>query len=46
MDLYERDSDLSRNKGNKKKKQQKPVLNQTKIIPMTEVKLPEIMTVK
>lgn len=46
MDLYERDSDLSRSKGNKKKKQQKPVLNQTKIIPMTEVKLPEIMTVK
>ena len=46
MDLYERDSDLSRNKGNKKKKQQKVKLNQTKIIPMTEVKLPEIMTVK
>lgn len=45
MDLYERDSDLSRNKGAKKKKA-KVVLNQTKIIPMTEVKLPEIMTVK
>ena len=47
MDLYERDSDLSRSgKGGKKKKQQKVTLNQTKIIPMTEVKLPEVMTVK
>lgn len=46
MDLYERDSDLSRKQGVKRKKQIKPVLNQTKIIPMTEVKLPEIMTVK
>ena len=47
MDLYERDSDLSRSsKGAKKKKQQKVTLNQTKIIPMTEVKLPEVMTVK
>lgn len=46
MDLYERDSDLSRSKGSKKKKQQKVTLNQTKIIPMTEVKLPETMTVK
>ncbi len=47
MDLYERDSDLSRSsKGAKKKKQQKVTLNQTKIIPMTEVKLPEVMSVK
>jgi len=46
MDLYERESDLSRNKSSKKKKQEKSEINQTKIIPMTEVKLPEIMTVK
>ena len=46
MDLYERDSDLSRSKGSKKKKQAKVTHNQTKIIPMTEVKIPEIVTVK
>ena len=47
LDLYERESDLSR-KGSLKKKNQKQKLEmkQTKIIPMTEVKLPDIMTVK
>lgn len=47
MDLYERDSDLSRKgSGKKKAKSQKLEMKQTKIIPMTEVKLPETMTVK
>lgn len=47
MELYERDSDLSRKGSNKKKnKAQKVEMKQTKIIPMTEVKLPETMTVK
>ena len=46
MDLYERDSDVSRKSGAKKKKAQKLEMKQTKIIPMTEVKLPETMTVK
>ena len=47
LDLYERDSDTSRKSGSKKNKlKNKPKLNQTKIIPMTEVKLPETMTVK
>ena len=46
MDLYERDSDVSRKGGSKKKKAQKVEMKQTKIIPMTEVKLPETMTVK
>lgn len=45
MDLYERDSDNVR-KGGKKAKKQKVEMKQTKIIPMTEVKLPELMTVK
>ena len=45
LDLYERESDFSR-KSSKKKNKQKVQMNQTKIIPMTEVKLPEIMTVK
>lgn len=45
MELYERDSDNVR-KSNKKIKKQKNAMKQTKIIPMTEVKLPEIMTVK
>lgn len=46
LDLYERETDLSRRRGVKKSKNQKQTMNQTKIIPMTEVKLPEIMTVK
>ncbi len=46
MDLYERESDVSRKGGSKKKKAQKVEMKQTKIIPMTEVKLPETMTVK
>lgn len=47
MELYERDSDLSRKGSSKKKnKVQKVEMKQTKIIPMTEVKLPETMTVK
>ncbi len=47
FDLYERDSDLSRKSGSKKKNlKQKQTINQTKIIPMTEVKLPETMSVK
>ena len=47
MDLYERDSDLSRKSYSKKKnKAPKVEMKQTKIIPMTEVKLPETMTVK
>lgn len=46
MDLYERDSDMSRSSKGIKKKKQKVTLNQTKIIPMTEVKIPELLTVK
>ncbi len=47
MELYERESDLSRKGSSKKKnKVQKVEMKQTKIIPMTEVKLPETMTVK
>ncbi len=47
LDLYERDSDLSRKSGSKKKNaNKKQTVNQTKIIPMTEVKLPETMSVK
>ena len=47
LDLYERDSDLSRkSSGSKKKQKAKIEIKQTKIIPMTEVKLPETMTVK
>ena len=47
MDLYERDSDLSRKgSGRKKAKAPKVEMKQTKIIPMTEVKLPESLTVK
>ncbi|MEG1989639.1 MAG: translation initiation factor IF-2 [Clostridia bacterium] len=46
LDLYERETDSIR-KNNRKRRERKPViLNQTKIIPMTEVKLPETMTVK
>ena len=45
LDLYERDSDKFR-KGGSKKKNAKKQVSQTKIIPMTEVKLPETMTVK
>lgn len=45
MDLYERDSDSIR-KSSKKSKKPKVEMKQTKIIPMTEVKLPDIMTVK
>ncbi len=45
LDLYERDSDKFRRGGSKKKNAKKQV-SQTKIIPMTEVKLPETMTVK
>ena len=44
MDLYERDSDLRKGSGKKKKaKEEKAPI---KIVPMTEVKLPETMTVK
>ena len=46
MDLYTRDSDLSRKYTKKKDKKAKAEMKQTKIIPMTEVKLPEVMTVK
>jgi translation initiation factor IF-2 len=47
LDLYVRETDMSRkSNGRRKQVREKPVLNQTKIIPMTEVKLPEIMTVK
>ena len=44
MDLYERDSDLR--KGSGKKKKAKEEKTPIKIVPMTEVKLPETMTVK
>ncbi len=46
IDLYERDSDSRKGSGKKKSKVQKVEMKQTKIIPMTEVKLPETMTVK
>ncbi len=45
MDLYERDSDTSK-KSARKNKKQKIEMKKTKIIPMTEVTLPEVMTVK
>ena len=45
LDLYARDSDYIR-KNRAKKKKSKPVMKQTKIIPMTEVELPETITVK
>ena len=45
LDLYERDTDTFK-KSSKKAKKSKTELKQTKIIPMTEVKLPEVMTVK
>lgn len=45
FDLYDREGDSFR-KGGRRKKKEKIVLNQTKIIPMTEVKLPEVMSVK
>ncbi|MEG2348643.1 MAG: translation initiation factor IF-2 [Clostridia bacterium] len=46
LDLYERESDNFRKSARRKNQRQRPVLNQTKIIPMTEVKLPDSMTVK
>ena len=46
LDLYERDTDLSRRHGSGKKKEKKQEMKQTMIIPMTEVKLPEVMSVK
>ncbi len=48
IDLYERDTDMIRKSSSRKKAQkvQKVMFEQTKIIPMTEVKLPETMTVK
>ncbi len=47
MDLYVRPGDFYK-KGNKRRNQKphRANLNQTKIIPMTEVKLPEVMSVK
>lgn len=46
LELYERDSDNFRKGSKKKNQKEKITLNQTKIIPMTEVELPETMTVK
>lgn len=46
LDLYERDTDFSRRQGSSKKKEKKQEMKQTMIIPMTEVKLPEVMSVK
>ncbi len=46
LDLYERDSDFRKGGSKKKNAKVKKEVNQTKIIPMTEVKLPETMTVK
>ena len=46
IDLYERDTDSAKRSANKKSKKAKQTMNQTKIIPMTEVKLPDVMTVK
>ena len=46
LDLYERDSDFRKGGSKKKNAKAKKEVNQTKIIPMTEVKLPETMTVK
>ena len=46
LDLYERDSDLAKKSYSKKKAKAKQEIKQTKIIPMTKVKLPETMTVK
>ncbi len=48
IDLYERNTDSVRRTNRKRRDKRilNPNLNQTKIIPMTEVKLPETMTVK
>ncbi len=46
LDLYVRESDTRRAGSRRKPQKQRPTLNQTKIIPMTEVKLPELMLVK
>lgn len=46
FELYERDSDFRKGGSKKKNAKNKKEVNQTKIIPMTEVKLPETMTVK
>ena len=46
IDLYERENDFSKKGLRKRGKAPKKEMNQTKIIPMTEVKLPEILTVK
>ena len=43
MDFYDRGENR---KGSAKRKKQKPVFEQTKIIPLTEVELPETMSVK
>lgn len=45
IDLYERDSDFTK-KSRSRRKKTKPIMNQTKIIPMTQVELPEMMSVK
>ena len=45
LDLYERDSDSVKKYG-KKKKEKKAESTPVKIVPLTEVKLPETMTVK
>jgi len=46
LDLYERNADSVRRTNRKRRDKRVTSLNQTKIIPMTEVKLPETMTVK
>ncbi|MDD2376664.1 MAG: translation initiation factor IF-2 [Clostridia bacterium] len=46
IDLYERNTDSVRRTNRKRKDKRISSLNQTKIIPMTEVKLYETMTVK
>ncbi|MEG2310504.1 MAG: translation initiation factor IF-2 [Clostridia bacterium] len=46
LDLYERESDKFKKSNRRKPQRPRVILKQNKIIPMTEVKLPEIMTVK
>ena len=46
LDLYERENDFVKKSSRRKPQKEKKTYEQTKIIPMTEVKLPETMTVK
>ncbi len=46
MEFYDRGTNASRKYGSKKRKKRPTQMNKTKIIPLTEVKLSDVMTVK